>query len=200
MASDNPNEQNSPQGMWADAEQFIRDNDIHYVLKSGKYFVWRENEWIAIPPANFKRFFPGWNKDFAETVTHSMESMGRVHKDLTYSYRDLPNGDYFNMVSRKNWLKPAEGQHHWLFDVLMFTLGGGKDENIEHLERVITYKYMHPEEFRLPCLLIHGEGGIGKNLLVDKILHLIFDGQTVSLLSDNALGSSTASSKERRLR
>jgi hypothetical protein len=44
---------------------------------------------------------------------------------------------------------------------------------------VIAYKYMHPEEFRLPCLLIHGEGGIGKNLLVDKILHLIFDGQTV---------------------
>jgi hypothetical protein len=32
------------------------------------------------------------------------------------------------------------------------------------------------------------KGGIGKNLLVDKILHLIFDGQTVSLLTDNALG------------
>jgi len=114
--------------------------------------------------------------------------MGRVHKDLTYSYRDLPISDYFNMVSRKNWLKPADGRHHWLFEVLMFTLGGGKDENMEHLGRVIAYKYMHPEEFRLPCLLIHGEGGIGKNLLVDKILHLIFDGQTVSLLTDNALG------------
>jgi hypothetical protein len=32
------------------------------------------------------------------------------------------------------------------------------------------------------------KGGIGKNLLVDKILHLIFDGQTVPLLTDNALG------------
>jgi hypothetical protein len=188
MAFDSENEENSPQGPWADAEKFICDNDIHYVLKAGKYLVWRENEWIPIPPANFKRFFPDWNKEFAEAVTISMQDMGRIHKDMTYSYRDLPNGDYFNMVSRTNWLKPADGQHHWLFELLMFTLGGGKDENIEHLERVIAYKYMHPEEFRLPCLLIHGEGGIGKNLLVDKILHLIFDSQTVSLLSDNALG------------
>jgi hypothetical protein len=140
MEADKTNEGNSPQGLWAEAEQFIRDNDIHYVLKAGKYLVWRGNEWIAIPPANFKRFYPGWNKEFAEAVTHSLENMGRVHKDLTYSYRDLPIDDYFNMVPRKNWLKPADGRHRWPFEVLMFTLGGGKDENVEHLERVIAYK------------------------------------------------------------
>lgn len=188
METNNTNE-DSRHGLWADAEQFIMANDIHYVLKLGKYLVFRENEWIAVPPANFKRFFSGWNKEFAEAVTVAMESMGRVHKDMTYSYRDLAVGDYFNMVSRESWLQPGEGKHHWLFDILMFTLGGGKEENIEHLQRVVTYKFMHPEEFRLPCLLIHGEGGIGKNLLVDRILYLAFDGQTVSLLADNALGA-----------
>jgi Family of unknown function (DUF5906) len=189
MEAENTNEDSGPQGIWAEAEQFIIANDIHYVLKLGKYLVWRDNEWIATAPANFKRFYPGWSKEFAEAVTINMESMGRIHKDLTYSYRDLAVGDYFNMVSRKNWLQPKEGERHWLFDVLMYTLGGGKEENIEHLQRVIAYKFMHPEEFRLPCLLIHGEGGIGKNLLVDRILYLIFDGQTVSLLADNALGT-----------
>ncbi len=169
-------------------EQFILDNDVHYVLKLAKYFFWRHNEWIAINPHALKRYTSDWTKEFSEALTLALQQMGRIHKDLTFSYRDLPSADYFNLCSRKGWLQPASEQHHWLFDVLIDTLSGGKAENAEHLMRVLCYKYRHPGEFRLPCLLLHGEGGIGKNLLVDRILYALFDGQTVSLLADNALG------------
>ena len=57
MNTDQSEIQLTSQGVYAEAERFIVDNDVHYVLRTGRYFVKRENEWIPIPPPHFKRFF-----------------------------------------------------------------------------------------------------------------------------------------------
>ena len=81
---------------------------------------------------------------------------------MTYTFRqDLPP-DMLNLLDQSGWLKPDVGDCHWLFDVLIQSLGGNKIENIEHIKHVLAYKYLYPEAYTLPCLVIHGEGGLAK--------------------------------------
>jgi len=63
------------------------------------------------------------------------------------------------------WLEPVFGEaYNPDFDLLMHCVGGGKQENIDHLEQWIAYKYMHPERVgNTPNLDIGGKpGGNGK--------------------------------------
>jgi hypothetical protein len=63
------------------------------------------------------------------------------------------------------WLEPVFGQaYNPDFDLLMYCIGGGKQENIDHLEQWPVYKYMYPERVaNTPNLDCGGKpGGNGK--------------------------------------
>jgi len=63
------------------------------------------------------------------------------------------------------WLEPIFGQaYNPDFDLLMYCIGGGKQENIDHLEQWPVYKYMYPERVaNTPNLDCGGKpGGNGK--------------------------------------
>jgi hypothetical protein len=116
-----------------------------------------------------------------------MAERNSIFTDVTYTFRQPPK-DCFNLLSKKNWVQPALGDVHPAFEILMRSVGGGKDTNTQHIERVLCYKYLHPECYTLPTLVIHGEGGVGKNLLVDIVLNKVFGGQTISALSRHVVG------------
>jgi hypothetical protein len=110
------------------------------------------------------------------------------YADVTYTFGVVPD-DIFNLMSRDRWIEPVSGQaHHWAFDVLMLSLCGGNPEIVDHLEHLIAFKYLNPGEFRVPSVVAFGEGGTGKNLLVDTVLWRIFGGATISVLTDQVLG------------
>jgi len=73
-------------------------------------------------------------------------------------------------VIRKSWVEPVfEQQYHPDFDLLMYCVGGGKDENIEHLEQWMAYKYFWPERVaNTPNIDAGGNpGGNGKTLYAE---------------------------------
>jgi hypothetical protein len=79
-------------------------------------------------------------------------------------------------IIRKFWLEPVfEQPYNPDFDLLMYCVGGNKQENIDHLEQWISYKYMFPERLaNTPnCDLGGSPGGNGKTLLVE-LLKTIF--------------------------
>src|SRR5690348_9031636 len=138
------------------AEQWLEANPLRECLKQRCYFVQKENrQWIPAMRHNFGSHYPIWSEKFGKAVTHVMAGRGWNHLDCTYTYGACPS-DTFNMLDRSGWLEPDIGEYHWLFDVLMQALSGNKPENLDHLEHVLVYKFLHPQAYTLPCLLIHG--------------------------------------------
>jgi hypothetical protein len=73
-------------------------------------------------------------------------------------------------VIRKSWIEPIlEQPYHPDFNLLMYCVGGGKAENIEHLEQWLSYKYYWPERVaNTPNIDAGGNpGGNGKTLVAE---------------------------------
>jgi phage/plasmid-associated DNA primase len=88
----------------------------------------------------------------------------------------------------RNWVPPVEGEVNDLFDILLWSVGGGTEEGYEHLRQCLLWKYMHPADFMLPSPVLYGEGGVGKNFLIDGVLKTLFAGQSTSLGISQVLG------------
>ena len=171
------------------ADAFLDQNPMWEVLKLGCYYK-RRMDGTAIPvKADYlKRHHTVWNAKFEKAITFRLEERGWTYNDATYSFRaDLPS-DMLNLLDRSRWIEPRAGKYHPIFDMLCWSIGGGKDENVEHLRHCIAHKYLHPEDYTIPNLVIHGEGGGGKNLMVNVVLKRVFDGATFSAESDNVVG------------
>ena len=73
-------------------------------------------------------------------------------------------------IIRKSWVEPVlDQEYHPDFDLLMYCVGGGKEENIEHLEQWMAYKYFWPERVgNTPNIDAGGNpGGNGKTLYAE---------------------------------
>ena len=176
----------------AAASDWHQEKQLREVLSKGCYFVKRQDgKWLGVKRAHFANHYPEWTTKFAQAVTSIMEMRGHTYLDVTYTYKTC-HADVLNLLDRSGWLELDIGDYHWLFDVLIQSLGGNKPPNIEHIEEVLVYKYQNPASYTLPCLVIHGEGGVGKNVLVDTVLYLLFGRQTYSGVADDIIGDFNA--------
>ena len=172
------------------AREFLAENpNLYFVGKSSLYGLWQNGEWTWLTYSAITTMYADlFTIDgFGKAFKVAMQEAGRCFRDCTHSFEDTTGK--LNLMIRDNWLKPIEGEHHWLFDRLMQSIGGGKPENIDHLERVIAYKMAHPECITLPAILMNGEGNLGKNLLVETVLACIWDGATLAATANNIIGS-----------
>jgi len=118
----------------------------------------------------------------------AFETAGASYMIKTASFDD-PKWDskyVFNTldVQRKYWAPIDRGtDYNPLFDDVIYTLAGGKEENIEHLETWIAYKYLNPDKVKItPGLNITGiPGGNGKGLF-GQMLTSIFTPMGVSVV------------------
>ena len=167
------------------AAEWLDEKQLREVLRLGCYFAKTESgHWIPIKKDHFSCHYPEWSAKFAKAVTHVMYERGWNYHDVTYTFREPP-ADVLNLMDTGNWLKPEKGRYHWIFDVLTFSIGGGTDENIDHIRHCIAYKYLHPEAYTIPNLVIHGEGSIGKGLMIDFVLKAVFGGGTLTDMAEN---------------
>ena len=80
-----------------------------------------------------------------------------------------------------NFCQPIEtNTYHEVFDLLFRSLGGGKPENIEHLEKLIVAKWQHPDNYLLPCVVFADGGGTGKSVLMAKFMPTVFGANNVA--------------------
>ena len=87
-------------------------------------------------------------------------------------------------VQRQYWAPVTNGtNYNGFFDDLLYSLCGGRPENICHMEQWIAYKYLYPEKVStIPNINITGTpGGNGKGLLA-KILATIFTVMGVTVM------------------
>lgn len=120
-------------------------------------------------------------KDYHEIIDY-VESKNRSFFTVTSSFNNAKwdESNVYNKMSviRNHWIQPdfdnAENYNPY-FDILIEAVAGGKAENIEHLEKWIGYKYLHPgNNANISNLDLGGNpGGNGKGTLVE-ILKMIF--------------------------
>jgi uncharacterized protein DUF5906 len=150
---------------------------IYFVANTGlihEYFP-DEGKWDEYKIHNFINSEPFLldEKGSNEILLKFLKSQGRSYLSMGLSTSPLPKG-VLNRHRTDHWLQPVEGEYHEIFDILFRSLGDDKEENILHLKQVIGWKYLNPSDYKLPCLVIFGEGGAGKTLLIDSLLATIF--------------------------
>jgi uncharacterized protein DUF5906 len=171
-------------------EEFITENELYYISKQHKFFLHVNDTWTHMIPDALKYRFPIMgDKNVREALPLVLAEHDRVFDDLTYTFEPDKAPHKLNLLDTSGWLKPSAGEYHWLFDTLTYSMGGAKPDNIEHIERLIAYKYEHPNCPTLPALVIHGEGSVGKNLLVEQVLKTLFGGAATAGNVDIMLGA-----------
>lgn len=169
--------------------ELIQKNHIAYIASDGKYILITDYSKdprrvnlkeeivtyqhlkgmlnnLAKSPGKFSNF----TEDDLRTV---FEKAGKSYQIKTSSFHASKwNEEYvFNSlkVQSEFWAPETDDtNYHPLFDDLMYCLCGGKQENIEHLEKWIVMKRLHPEKCNtIPHLNITGKpGGNGKGIFM----------------------------------
>lgn len=129
--------------------------------------------------------FAYWKHSEIRTV---FEECNASYNIRTASF-DTPKWDssyVFNTmdIQRLYWAPIDRGtDYESVFDDLMYSLSGGKQENVDHLEKWISYKYLYPEKSKItPGLNITGTpGGNGKGMFT-SILNSVFTPLGVTLI------------------
>ena len=110
-------------------------------------------------------------KTFAPDLADYFQESKNDYYDTTASFQSLKWSDekVYNKASviRKFWVQPDfanKDSYDKRFDFLTHCVGGGKQENMDHLEQWVGYKWCHPERVgNTPNLDIGGyPGGNGK--------------------------------------
>jgi len=171
-------------------DAIMNETEYFYISNQAMYAIWSNNRWEYITERALFKMHPVLNISEASAMfDEAMFEKGRVMLSSTYSFRTVAD-DCLNLMKRDNWLEPMAGEYHPYFDVLFDSLSSGKLENREHLERVIAWKYKHPEDFLLPCITIYGDGAVGKGVLLEDVLGNIFtDEQCIAVRQNDILGN-----------
>lgn len=137
---------------------------------------------------------PGYYSDLdQDDLRTTFEKAGASYMIKTASF-DNPKWDpkfVFNMLQvQRDYWAPIDQGHEYspFFDDLIYSLGGGKTENIEHIEKWVAFKYLYPEKSKTtPGLNITGKpGGNGKGMF-NVILTSIFTPMGVTVIKGKNL-------------
>jgi Family of unknown function (DUF5906) len=157
-------------------DELISERLIYYVSDAGIIveYLPKQGLWINYKVPDFI------NGEFLAGIRGARSFLQRRLQTFRRSYRtQILSAKHqppfmLNRFRRDHWVTPKQGKYHSVFDILIRSLGDNKTENMLHLMQVIAWKYLYPEDYTLPCVVIYGEGGAGKNTLVERVLGTLF--------------------------
>ncbi len=162
-------------------DELIAERLIYYIADAGilTEYLPKQGIWIDYKVPDFinGEFLAGI-KGARPFLQKRLQTFRRSYRTQTLSAKKQPSY-ILNRFRRDHWVTPKEGEYHPVFDILIRSLGDNKTENMLHLIQVIAWKYLYPEDYTLPCIVIYGEGGAGKNTLVERVLGTLFGKQQV---------------------
>jgi phage/plasmid-associated DNA primase len=93
------------------------------------------------------------------------------YEDICYSFKDKP--DCLNLFRKDEVLNPkklgCKPDLHPDIEFLLNNLCGNKEENVKYIHQAILYKYQNMDDFMMPCVVFHGQGGSGKGTFMNLL-------------------------------
>lgn len=176
-------------------EKLIKQNYIGYLIEDNKYIYCLQmatdnNNGIVNPQfrnVEATKIISVLNKMGDCQLYSDSHSIGRLFQITKNDYYGMTgsfNNEKWNeslvynkmRIIENFWVQPTMNtSYNTDFDFLMYCVGGGKQENIEHLEKWIAYKWMYPERnANIPNIDLGGyPGGNGKGRFIE-LLKTIF--------------------------
>jgi hypothetical protein len=175
-------------------DQVIDENAIGYIIPENKFiychdFGAEQNnvQFKMFPATQIVRMLAKLSalelvsKDSNEMVEY-FHSLDKTYLDITSSFNrsKWKESHVYNKMSviQQHWLQPDFDHcddYDRDIDILIECIGGGRAENVEHLERWVAFKYLNPNKnANIPNLDLGGmPGGNGKTTFV-SLLKTIF--------------------------
>jgi len=132
-----------------------------------------------------------------EEIIQYFQENGNSHEMNVFTFHSNNwNTNYVynraKILKDKYWVKPDYNTENYaenVFDDLFYCVGGGKQENIDHLKIWASYKYMYPERnASIPNIDLGGHpGGNGKNTLIIMFKTLFLRSTVKSTTKDELL-------------
>tara|TARA_R110001599_G_scaffold160195_1_gene347915 strand:+ start:1794 stop:4343 length:2550 start_codon:yes stop_codon:yes gene_type:complete len=160
-----------------------RDGLIHeYMPKTGEWLQYKFQNFVNDEP------FLKDEKGGSDILIKYMKSQGRCYLSVGLSVKGFkPYERKLNLFRNDNWLQPVEGDYHEVFDILIMSLGGNKEENMLHIKEVIGWKYLHPDDYKMPVIVLSGEGGAGKDLIIKDVLKTIYGFHQIAVITQDEI-------------
>lgn len=175
-------------------QNLIKNNHIGYLVQDNKFIYCLQmanKDFPSVINPQFNtvdagKIVPVLNKMSGELLQSDTETVKRLFQTTKNDYYSMTGSfnsekwDSHMVYNKMNiikefWVQPTEGEYNTDFDFLMYTVCGGKEENIKHLESWIAYKWRYPgRNANIPNLDLGGyPGGNGKGRLIE-LLKTIF--------------------------
>jgi len=142
-------------------------------LKSGevKDTIFLDTDWIVKDDQELKSFAKATGRIFK----HIVRDFSTTHRPNTYNQmRDI----------RKYWLEPVyDKEPHPAFRLLTLSIAGGSEEYADQLERIVAYRYVHPEDVMIPNIDSCATGGTGRDTFFG-IIRSIFTDECCATISE----------------
>ncbi|QCZ92180.1 DUF5906 domain-containing protein [Salinimonas iocasae] len=168
----------------------LLDNiELYYVADVDKLLEYKPDQgtWLDYKIPAFLNHYPFISDAGGkQLLMMKLEERGALRKTVCISAKPQPNY-VLNKFRKDHWVQPSKGEYHEIFDIFIRSLGDTKQENIDHIKEVVAWKYLHPEDYSLPCLVIYGQGGAGKTSFVTTLLATIFGKHQVIAVQQDAM-------------
>jgi len=173
----------------------FEQNNLHYVING-------QNWWMIDPDGDRKSpkiisLTSGMVKDtiFLDTdwivkddqeLKSFAKATGRIFKHIVRDFSTAHRPATYNQMNdiRKYWLEPVlDREPHPAFRLLTLSIAGGNEEYADQIERIIAYRYVHPEDVMIPNVDSCATGGTGRDTLFN-IIRSIFTDECCATVSE----------------
>ena len=162
-------------------------NNIHYVINGQKWWMVdpdgdrRSPKVVAFVGSEMKDILfldADWKTNNEQEIKDVAKQKGRMFKHIVRDFNTTPRpGTYNQMIDIRNfWLKPVyDVEPHPAFRLLCLSIAGGDDDYADQLERMVAYRYVHPEDVMIPNIDSCATGGTGRDTFFGIVRNIFTD-------------------------
>lgn len=173
-------------------------NNIHYVINGQKWWMVdpdgdrRSPKVISLTGSEMRDILyldADWQVQNEQEIKQVAKEKGRMFKHIVRDFNKNPRPNTYNQMTdiQAFWLKPVYDETpHVAFRLLCLSIAGGDEDYADQLERLVAYRYVHPEDVMIPNIDSCATGGTGRDTFFG-IIRSIFTDECCATINEETI-------------